>query len=333
LGAHSTCLECEALVRSCLLPRARGAAGRRAGSGYLRPRWTPRRARTLGPDSSSGLLRAAGWACSRPAPCPPGLLLPYGGLEASPARLRWLAKHDRDRYVARTSTGPAPGGVDADPAHLPAGHAFAWPDSRLNEASRTSELYNCRFLWWYRQLDTRDQPAYPHAAPPKLRLHGSDDACARRRRAFGGVRLLQRAFAQVRRGAAAAAQHAARVGGSTCLLLRRAFYARSARARCSACSWRRRRRRQRRRRTPRARPSWLGRGHGCSAGAPERRRRGAQAPRRGGACSTHAGCEEREGDCVTLKPGLRNAANAGRASSPGPGKLQRVVQVAARCRP
>ena len=33
--------------------------------------------------------------------------------------------------------------MDADPAHLPAGHAFAWPGSRLNEASRTNELYNC----------------------------------------------------------------------------------------------------------------------------------------------------------------------------------------------
>jgi hypothetical protein len=72
LVVHSTCLECKALVRSCLLPRARGAAGRRAGSGYLRLCLTPRLARTLGPDSSSGLLRAAGWACSRPAPCPPG---------------------------------------------------------------------------------------------------------------------------------------------------------------------------------------------------------------------------------------------------------------------
>jgi hypothetical protein len=102
---------------------------------------------------------------------PAGLLLPYGGLEVSPARLRWLAKHDRDRYVARTFTGPAAGGVDADPAHLPAGHAFAWPGSRLNEASRPNELYNCRFLWWYRQQDTRDQPAYPHPAPPKLRFY------------------------------------------------------------------------------------------------------------------------------------------------------------------
>jgi hypothetical protein len=74
---------------------------------------------------------------------PAGLLPPYGGLEVSPAQLRWLAKHDRDRYVARTSTGPAAGNVDADPAHLPAGHAFAWPGSRLNEASRTNELYNC----------------------------------------------------------------------------------------------------------------------------------------------------------------------------------------------
>ncbi len=33
--------------------------------------------------------------------------------------------------------------MDADPAHLPAGHAFAWPGSRLYEASRTNELYNC----------------------------------------------------------------------------------------------------------------------------------------------------------------------------------------------
>jgi hypothetical protein len=141
---------------------------------------------------------------------PAGLLLPYGGLEVSPARLRWLAKHDRDRYVART--GPAAGGVDADPAHLPAGHAFAWPGSRLNEPSRPNELYNCRFVWWYRQQDTRDQPAYPHAAPPKLRffmeLMTPVPAGAEL------IRLLQRAFAQVRRGATAAAEHPARVGAA-----------------------------------------------------------------------------------------------------------------------
>jgi hypothetical protein len=75
---------------------------------------------------------------------PAGMLLPYGGLEVSPARLRWLAKRDKDRFVARA--GPA-AGVDADPAHLPAGHAFACPGSRLNEAS-PDELYNSRFVWW-----------------------------------------------------------------------------------------------------------------------------------------------------------------------------------------
>ena len=37
LVAHSTCLECEALVRSCLLPRTRGAAGHRAGSSCFHP--------------------------------------------------------------------------------------------------------------------------------------------------------------------------------------------------------------------------------------------------------------------------------------------------------
>ena len=98
---------------------------------------------------------------------PPGLLIPYGGLEVDSARLRALAKHDRDRFVARA--GPA-AGVDADPAHLPAGHAFAWPGSRLNEAS-PGELYNCRFVWWHVPSDSRDQPAYPHAAPPKLRFY------------------------------------------------------------------------------------------------------------------------------------------------------------------
>jgi hypothetical protein len=98
---------------------------------------------------------------------PAGLLIPYGGLEVDSARLRALAKHDRDRFVARA--GPA-AGVDADPAHLPAGHAFAWPGSRLNEAS-PGELYNARFVWWHAPSDSRDQPTYPHAAPPKLRFY------------------------------------------------------------------------------------------------------------------------------------------------------------------
>ncbi len=129
----------------------------------------------LGLELKPSAGRALGVFAARALPA--GLLLPYGGLEVSPARLRWLAKRDRDRYVARTSTAAAASGVDADPAHLPAGHAFAWPGSRLNEAS-PSELYNCCFVWWwYRQQDMRDQPVYPHAAPPKLRF------CARRRRA------------------------------------------------------------------------------------------------------------------------------------------------------
>ena len=67
---------------------------------------------------------------------PAGLLIPYGGLEVALARLKGLAKHDRDRFVARA--GPA-AGVDANPTHLPAGHAFAWPGSRLNEASPASD--------------------------------------------------------------------------------------------------------------------------------------------------------------------------------------------------
>ena len=99
---------------------------------------------------------------------PAGLLLPYGGREVSPARLRWLAKRDKDRFVARA--GPAAGGVDAEPAHLPAGHAFAWPGSRLNEPS-PGELHNCRFVWWDRLKDTQDQPAYPHAAPPAFQFY------------------------------------------------------------------------------------------------------------------------------------------------------------------
>ena len=98
---------------------------------------------------------------------PAGLLVPYGGLEVGLERLKGLAKHDTDRFVARA--GPA-AGVDANPSLLPAGHAFAWPGSRLNEAS-PGELYNARFVWWHAPSDSRDQPMYPHAAPPKLRFY------------------------------------------------------------------------------------------------------------------------------------------------------------------
>ena len=74
---------------------------------------------------------------------PAGLLLPYGGLEVSPARLRWLAKYDRDRYVARTSPGPAAGGVDGwTPTQRTFPPGTPSPGSRLNEAS-PGELYNC----------------------------------------------------------------------------------------------------------------------------------------------------------------------------------------------
>ena len=31
---------------------------------------------------------------------PAGLLIPYGGVEVSQARMQWLAKHNKDRYVA-----------------------------------------------------------------------------------------------------------------------------------------------------------------------------------------------------------------------------------------
>ena len=100
---------------------------------------------------------------------PAGLLIPYGGAEASAERLRWLAKHDRDRYVACLGSGRAGAlGLNADPALLPARHAFAWPGSRLNEAV-PGELYNCRFVYWDRAKDTVDQPCYPCAAPSRLR--------------------------------------------------------------------------------------------------------------------------------------------------------------------
>jgi hypothetical protein len=193
---------------------------------------------------------------------PAGLLLPYGGLEASPARLRWLAKHDKDRYVARTSTGPAAGGVDADPAHLPVGHAFAWPGSRLNEAS-PSELYNCRFVWWYRQQDTRDQPAYPHAAPPKLRFYMEVMVPV----PAGAELLVAYDFCSARSRKYAVApppplstppewgQH---LDAAEARLLR----AQRGRRRIVVRRWRRRRRRRPRRRTPHARASWLGRGPG-----------------------------------------------------------------------
>jgi len=113
----------KALVRSGLLPRGRGAAGRRAGPGCPQP--------VL--NAAAGAYEWAGIELKPSAGCglgmfatgalPAGLLLPYGGLEASPARLRWLAKHDKDRYVARTSTGPAAGGVDADPTIAPSRRA------------------------------------------------------------------------------------------------------------------------------------------------------------------------------------------------------------------
>ncbi len=61
-------------------------------------------------------------------------------------------------------------GVDADPALQPPGHEFAWPGSRLNEAS-PGELYNWRFVWWPRAQDTRDQPAYPLPPPARLRFY------------------------------------------------------------------------------------------------------------------------------------------------------------------
>ena len=95
--------------------------------------------------------------------------MPYGGLEATPARVWWLGKHDTDRFVARTGGG-CTSGVDADPALQPPGHEFAWPGSRLNEAS-PGELYNCRFVWWPRAKDTRDQQAYPLTPPARLRFY------------------------------------------------------------------------------------------------------------------------------------------------------------------
>ena len=104
-------------------------------------------------------------------PLPAGLLIPYGGAEETPKRLRWLAKRNRDRYVASVGSGRAgAAGLNADPALLPAGHDFAWPGSRLNEAS-PGELYTCRFVWLDRLADTRDQPCYPFAAPPRLRCY------------------------------------------------------------------------------------------------------------------------------------------------------------------
>ena len=102
---------------------------------------------------------------------PAGLLIPYGGAEASAERLRWLAKRDRDRFVACVGSGRAGTlGLNADTALLPAGHEFAWPGCRLNEAS-PGELYNCRFVWWDRAKDTADQPCYPIAAPSRLRCY------------------------------------------------------------------------------------------------------------------------------------------------------------------
>jgi hypothetical protein len=104
-------------------------------------------------------------------PLPAGLLLPYGGAAETLKRLRWLAKRNRDRYVACVGGGRAGAvGLNADPALLPAGHAFAWPGSRLNEAS-PEELYTCRFVWLDRLGDTADQPCYPFAAPSRLRCY------------------------------------------------------------------------------------------------------------------------------------------------------------------
>ena len=99
-----------------------------------------------------------------------GLLLPFGGVAVDARRLRWLAKHDKDRYVACAGGGAGAVGVNADPELLPPGHGFAWPGSRLNEAA-PGELYNCRFVWWDRAQDTADQPSYPHAAPVQLRFY------------------------------------------------------------------------------------------------------------------------------------------------------------------
>jgi hypothetical protein len=105
-------------------------------------------------------------------PLPAGLLIPYGGAEETLKRLRWLARHDRDRFVACVGGGRAGAvGVNADhDALLPAGRLFAWPGSRLNEAS-PGELYSCRFVWLDRLADTRDQPTYPFAAPLRLRCY------------------------------------------------------------------------------------------------------------------------------------------------------------------
>ena len=104
-------------------------------------------------------------------PLPAGLLLAYGGSGETLKRLQTLAKRDRDRFVACVGSGRAGTlGLNADPALLPAGHAFAWPGSRLNEAS-PGEIYNCRFVWLDRLADTRDQPCYPCAAPLRLRCY------------------------------------------------------------------------------------------------------------------------------------------------------------------
>jgi hypothetical protein len=104
-------------------------------------------------------------------PLPAGLLLAYGGSGETLKRLQTLAKRDRDRFVACVGSGRAGTlGLNADPALLPAGRAFAWPGSRLNEAS-PGELYNCRFVWLDRLADTADQPTYPFAAPSRLRCY------------------------------------------------------------------------------------------------------------------------------------------------------------------
>ena len=103
-------------------------------------------------------------------PLPAGLLLPFGGVEVDARRLRHLAKHNADRYVACAGGGGGAVGVNADPALLPDGHGFAWPGSRLNEAA-PGELYNCRFVWWDRAQDTAGQPQYPNAAPVQLRYY------------------------------------------------------------------------------------------------------------------------------------------------------------------
>ncbi len=142
--------------------------------------------------------RGFGVFASRPLPA--GVLVPYGGVALTPEHATRLVARGRGSYVSWL--GARLGCVDAHPHRLLPGQAFAWPGARLNEVRGRSpllnptlvgtdafpppwgvwgglaphqaslgELYNCRLVFWDRQSDSADQPAYPLASHVSRRVY------------------------------------------------------------------------------------------------------------------------------------------------------------------